>query len=415
VSAAETIVASSALRLLGGLRADGRAVSLAEHDEQYGALPLGLGADELLRRVAASGLAGRGGAAFPTAVKLDSVRDRRRRPVVVANGAEGEPPSGKDKVLLGYVPHLVLDGAVIAARIAGAKQVVVAVASASHASLARALAERRREKIDIGTVVVPDRFVAGEETALVQFLNGGPALPTFTPPRPYERGVGGAPTVILNVETLAHIALIARFGADWFRAVGTFDEPGSALVTLSGAVRRPGVYEIELGTPLAHLLEQAGPVGNAQAYLVGGYFGTWLSASDARRAVLSNRGLAPFGAALGARAIVALPHDACGLVETARVARYLAEQGARQCGPCLNGLPAIANALEELVRGEGDAPDLGLLRRRLALVAGRGACSHPDGAVAFIASALDVFAPEVERHLAGHRCTGHSRPILPIP
>ena len=178
-------------------------------------------------------------------------------------------------------------------------------------------------------------------------LNGGPALPTYTPPRPTERGINGAPTVILNVETLAHLALIARFGEDWFRAAGTSDEPGSALVTVSGAVRRPGVFEIELGLPLADLLEQAEGDRDAQAYLIGGYFGTWLSASDARGVLLSNRSLGRFGAALGARAIVALPHDACGVVETARVARYLAEQGAGQCGPCLNGLPALAATLEQ--------------------------------------------------------------------
>jgi NADH:ubiquinone oxidoreductase subunit F (NADH-binding) len=409
------MVTVSSQRLLGGLRRDGRTVSLDEHEEQYGGLPLRLGADELLRRVAASGLTGRGGAGFPTATKLEAVRGRRRRPIVVANGAEGEPPSGKDRVLLTYVPHLVLDGAVIAARIVGARHVVIAATSAAQAPLARALAERRRGEVRMRAAVVPDRFIAGEETALVQLLNGGPALPTYTPPRPYERGVDGAPTAVLNVETLAHLALIARFGEDWFRTAGTSDEPGSALVTLSGAVRRPGVYEIELGLPLADLLGQAGHDGDAQAYLIGGYFGTWVSAQDARGVRLSNRSLAPLGASLGARAIVALPRDVCGIVETARVARYLAEQGAGQCGPCLNGLPAIAATLEQLVRRGRDTPDLGLLRRRLARVAGRGACRHPDGAAGLVASALDVFAPELERHLRGDRCTGHARPILPIP
>ena len=409
------MIAAPSRRVLGGVRADGHAVTLAEHEERYGPLPLRVGADELLRRVAASGLTGRGGADFPTATKLDAARARRRRPIVVANGAEGEPPSGKDKVLLGYVPHLVLDGAVIAARIVGAKEVVVAAAFSSQARLAGALAERSRGPIDIRAATVPDRFIVGEETALVQLLNGGPALPTYTPPRPTERGVNGAPTVILNVETLAHLALIARFGEDWFRAAGTSDEPGSALVTVSGAVRRPGVFEIELGLPLADLLEQADGDRDAQAYLIGGYFGTWLSASDARGVLLSNRSLGRFGAALGARAIVALPHDACGVVETARLARYLAEQGAGQCGPCLNGLPALAATLERLVLHRGDTPDLDLLRRRLSHIAGRGACRHPDGAVRLIASALDVFAPEVERHLRGNRCTGHTQPILPIP
>jgi NADH:ubiquinone oxidoreductase subunit F (NADH-binding) len=415
VSVAESI-ASAPPRLLGELRRDGRPVSLAAHVERYGPLPLELRPEELRDRVAESGLTGRGGAGFPTAAKLESVLGTRTRPIVVANGAEGEPPSGKDKVLLAYAPHLVIDGAVLAARAVGAKRVVVATTSTVHAAVARALGERRTDAgIVVRTSVVPDRFVAGEETALVQFLNGGPALPTSTPPRPYERGVGGAPTVVLNVETLAQLALVARFGATWFRAAGTPDEPGSALVTVSGAVRTPGVYEIELGSPFAGLLEQAGADHHAQAYLVGGYFGTWVSAPDASRAALSNAGLARFGASLGARAIVALPADACGVVETARVARYLAEQSAGQCGPCVHGLAAVADSLEQLVRRDTRTIDVALLQRRLAQIVNRGACRHPDGAARLVASALRVFAGEVDGHLHGRRCAGHGRQVLPTP
>jgi NADH:ubiquinone oxidoreductase subunit F (NADH-binding) len=414
MSMVDTSVATP--RLLGGLRQDGRPVSLTAHLERYGALPLELRPEELRDEVAAAGLTGRGGAGFPTATKLESVLGTRTRPIVVANGTEGEPPSGKDKVLLAYAPHLVIDGAVLAARAIGAKKVMVATTSTVHAAVAGALAERRVDAgIVVRTAIVPDRFVAGEETALVQFLNGGPALPTFTPPRPYERGVGGAPTVVLNVETLAHLALIARFGATWFRAVGTRDEPGSALVTVSGAVRDAGVHEIELGSPFARLLEQAGADGRAQAYLVGGYFGTWLGAQDAAGVALSNAGLAPVGASLGARAIVVLPPDACGIVETARVARFLAKESAGQCGPCVHGLAAIADSLEQLVGGTSRAADGGLLRRRLAQVANRGACRHPDAAVGLVSSALRVFSSELERHLHGHRCTGGGRPVLPIP
>jgi NADH:ubiquinone oxidoreductase subunit F (NADH-binding) len=416
MSAVEQIVAPAAPRLLSGLRQDGRPVPLAAHLERYGPLPLELRPAELRHRVAGSGLAGRGGAAFPTATKLESVLGTRTRPMVVANGTEAEPPSGKDKVLLAYAPHLVIDGAVLAARAVNAKKVVIATTSAVHASVAHALAERPRHAgIAVKTAVVPDRFVAGEETALVQFLNGGPALPTLTPPRPYERGVGGAPTVVLNVETLAHLALIARFGGMWFRAVGTPDEPGSALVTISGAVHDPGVYEIALGSPLTQLLERAGADRQAQAYLIGGYFGTWLSAADASRAALSNADLARFGASLGARAIVVLPPDSCGIAETARVARYLAEQSAGQCGPCVHGLAAIADSLEQLVRRTQLTPDYGLLRRRLAQVANRGACRHPDGAVSLVASALRVFSDELNHHLNGQPCTGNGPPVLPIP
>jgi NADH:ubiquinone oxidoreductase subunit F (NADH-binding) len=402
--------------LLDGIRRDGRPVSFAEHCDRYGALPLELSAAALRERVAASGLTGRGGAAFPTAAKLEAVTRPRSRPVVVANGAEGEPPSGKDKVLLGYLPQLVLDGAVLAARAVGAKRAIVATTSAMHARLKQALAERHDGAgVDIQAALVPDTFVAGEETALVNALNGGPALPTFVPPRPYERGVGGAPTLVLNVETLAQIALIARYGAPWFRRSGTPDEPGTALVTVSGAVREPGVYEVELGSPLAGLLEQARADPTAQAYLVGGLFGTWVSRDDAGGVRLSDADLERVGAALGARAIVVLPRDACGVVETARIAGYLAGQSAGQCGPCVHGLAAIADSLAQLVnRGRG-TPDHGLLRRRLAQIAGRGACRHPDGAVGLVSSALRVFAQELERHLLGHRCSGIARSVVRLP
>ncbi len=405
-------------RLLAGLRADTRAVAYAEHVDRYGRVPSTTG-NELIELVGDAGLRGRGGAGFPAATKLSAVRESRGRPVVVANGAEGEPPSGKDKVLLAYVPHLVLDGAALAARAVGARYVVVAVGDVLLPHVRHALAERRAAGADRGltlrVVAVPDRFVAGEETALVRFLNGGPALPAFTPPRPFERGVGGAPTLVQNVETLAHIALIARFGADWFRGAGTPDEPGTALVTLSGAIRNPGVYEIELGQTLRQLIDDAGgPAADVQAFLVGGFFGTWLSGRDAAGARLSDGDLSRYGAALGARAIVALPTSACGVAETARVARYLADESAGQCGPCVHGLASLADGLEQLVRRERHV-DHGLVRRRLATIAGRGACSHPDGAVKLVASAYDVFETEFERHLQKHRCTGRGGGVLKIP
>ncbi|HEY5057699.1 MAG TPA: NADH-ubiquinone oxidoreductase-F iron-sulfur binding region domain-containing protein [Gaiellaceae bacterium] len=418
------IVAPAGLpRLLGGVRGDGRPVDLAAHLLRYGRPPPIRGRQSgraLIGAVAAAGLRGRGGAGFPVARKLEAVAAQKGRPVVVVNGTEGEPPSTKDKALLAYVPHLVLDGAVAAAAALGADEAIVAVGRASHEVLARAIAERRHHHVDavrLSVVVAPETFVAGEETALINFLNGGPALPTFTPPRPFERGVGGAPTLVQNVETLAHLALIARFGPAWFRTLGTAEEPGSALVTLSGAVQRPGVFEVGLGTPLRDLVAQAGGfTERVDALLVGGYFGTWLPAAAALDAALSDAGLAPLGGALGARAIVALPATSCGILETARVARYLAAESAGQCGPCVHGLAAVADDLLGIARGGGGAEARRNLERRLPQLDGRGACRHPDGAVRLIASALRVFAPEVELHVGQRRCSAVAkRPILPVP
>ncbi len=404
-------------RLLAGLRTGG-AVPLAQHLARLGSVPR----VDVIAAVEASGLRGRGGASFPTGRKLRTVAGQRGRPVVVVNATEAEPVSGKDKVLLGYAPHLVLDGAAAVAEALGARDAIVAVnerATVERAAVAHALEERSRRRVDgrvsFRLVAVPARFVAGEETALVSFLNGGRATPTFKPPLPFERGVRGAPTLVQNAETLAHVALIARFGPAWFRELGTPEEPGSALVTISGAVRRPGVHEVALGTRLAELVVAAGgPTEAPQAFLVGGYFGTWVSAAQAGSLSLSAAGLRPAGASLGAGAIVVLPAAACGVAETARVARYLASESAGQCGPCVHGLDAIAGALEQLARGDrADVrPRLG---RWLELVQGRGACRHPDGAARFVGSALDVFADEVLLHLRGGLCSRRERRVLPVP
>ena len=406
-------------RLFAGLGRDGRPADLDSHLERYGPPPqLGSG---LIAALEQSGLRGRGGASFPAARKLAAVASRQGRPVVVVNAVEGEPASGKDRTLLRYVPHLVLDGAVLAAEAVGAREAIVAVGGASEieiAALANEIAARNRRRLGgrvrLRAVAAPDAFVAGEETALVRFLDGGPAKPTFTPPRPFERGVGGAPTLVQNAETLAHMALIARFGPRWFRELGSAAEPGSALVTLSGAVGRSGVYEIELGTTLEQVLARAGGAAEPlRAFLVGGYFGGWLEARTALPLPLLDEALAPHGASLGARAIVALPADACGVVETARVARYLADESAGQCGPCMFGLEAIAETLARLARRERDGRRI-YLGRWVEEVRGRGACKHPDGAARFVASALEVFADEVDLHLRG-RCSGSDRRVLPLP
>lgn len=427
MSAVEQAVAPSATalpRLLSAIRRDGRAVSLDEHLRDRGPLPIGSRgrADEadvrLIDLVEASGLLGRGGGAFPTGRKLRAVASGARRPFVVVNGAEGEPISKKDGVLLAYDPHLVLDGAAVAAAAVGARDVFVAVSS-ERASVAvrAAVAERasaRHDRARFRLIRVPDRFVAGEETAVVNLINGGPAKPTFTPPRPFERGVQGAPTLVQNAETLAHMALIARYGPRWFRAVGTDEEPGSALVTLSGAVQRPGVYEIPLGLPLRELVEWAGGAAEpVSAYLLGGYFGSWVAAEEAEPLRLLDSDLRAHGAALGARAIFVLPAKACGIRETARLARYLAAESAGQCGPCVHGLDAVAKALERLARADRrDREHETRLPRWLDEISGRGACRHPDGAVRLVESALRVFADECALHLRG-RCAGKGGPLLP--
>jgi NADH:ubiquinone oxidoreductase subunit F (NADH-binding) len=381
----------------------------------------------LIRDIEAAGLTGRGGAAFPVHRKLQAVLDaagqRRRAPVVIANGAESEPASEKDATLLWLSPHLVLDGLQLAAEAVGADTAILAIhADRGHdvgGRLAGALRARQAAGVDrvpVQLAQVPPRFLSGQETALVNHLSGGPAVPVFLPRRISERGLGGAPTLVQNVETLAHLALVARKGPRWFRGVGTDAAPGSMLATIRRADGRPRICEVPLGIPLNDL---TGEVGADSAVLVGGYHGTWLTGAEARGLTLDDRSLAPARARVGAGVVITLPPDRCGLVETARVVRYLALESAGQCGPCLNGLPRIAAALAELAGGSGAGSArpqaVADVERWSGLVTGRGACHHPDGTARFVASALRVFAAEVDRHQRGRCSAAVTRPFLPVP
>jgi NADH:ubiquinone oxidoreductase subunit F (NADH-binding) len=229
--------------------------------------------------------------------------------------------------------------------------------------------------------------------------------------------VDGRPTLVQNVETIANMAQIAAYGDRWFRGVGSPTEPGTMLVTVGGAVARPGVAEVAFGTPLSLALEAGGgPTGGMSGVLVGGYFGIWLDGEQARAATLSVEGLRAFGAAPGCGAIAVLPDGTCGLLETCRIMSWLASQSAGQCGPCVNGLASIAGAVRRAYRGEADDAAFARMLRWTREVEGRGACRLPDGAVRFLRSALRVFAADVELHRRGGRCDGAGGPpILPTP
>jgi NADH:ubiquinone oxidoreductase subunit F (NADH-binding) len=410
-------------RLLAGLDPAAGPTPLAEHVARHGALPTygqSRGPDRgLLDLVEEAGLLGHGGAGFPTGRKMRTVADGRGRAVVVANGMEGEPTASKDALLLGLAPHLVLDGVELAAAAVGADRAHVTVhrGSPGVGPLKAALAERpARRRLVVSVHELPSNYVASEESALVHWLQGGQAKPLHVPPRPFERGVDGRPTLINNVETLAHLALIARHGADWFRSVGTESEPGTLLVSVSGAVRHPGVTEVPFGTTVGDLLTSAGgPTEPISGLVVGGYFGTWVDPLVAATLPLTHAALRAEGGGLGAGIVVALPASACAVAETAHVLSYLANQSAGQCGPCVKGLPAIAGALVDLAHGRWSGRRDDELTRWLPLVAGRGACRHPDGAVRFAASLLRVFPDDVAAHKGGAPCRAAAhRPVLPV-
>lgn len=397
-------------RLLAGLDPGGAPMTLAEHERVHGAQPT-IRPTELIEAIERSGLRGRGGADFPTARKLRAVAAARRPSAVVVNGSETEPASAKDQLLLSRIPHLVLDGAMLAAGAVGAEEVIVQVRHGSREALQAldgAIAVRDLDPVPVSVVEAPAGYVAGEESAVVNHLGGGPGLPTFVPPRPFERGYRHRPTLIQNPETLAQVALVARFGEHWYRELGTAADPGSVLVTISGAVGAPGVYEMAFGTPMHDLLEAAGGEREPlRALLVGGYFGTWVDAASALGLRLAREDLRSVGCSLGSGVLIALGRSSCGLHESARVIDYLARQSAHQCGPCTYGLRAIADSVGAIAEGIAHPRERERVLRWVEEVRGRGACHHPDGAVRFVASSLAVFGPEIEQHRRG-RCRAAS-------
>ncbi|MFZ0920032.1 MAG: NADH-ubiquinone oxidoreductase-F iron-sulfur binding region domain-containing protein [Candidatus Dormiibacterota bacterium] len=410
--------AAGAPRLLAGKRLDSGAETLAEHRQRLGRRPIG--GEWLLDVIERSGLRGHGGAWFPTYRKWRGVSRlalERGPSVVVVNASEGEPLSAKDRLLAEKRPHLLIDGALIAAEAVGADDVVIYVsrpARRATRALRQALGERRRDGFNephIRIVHTQHRYVAGESSAVVRRVNGGQAKPSFSPPHPSERGVLGRPTLVQNAETIAHAALIARHGDAWFRERGTATAPGTGLVTLAGNIARPGVYEVDLGSSLLSVVAAAGGVLSAPAgLLIGGYFGTWLGSERGAAATLC-----PEHVSLGCGVIGMLGSDGCGVGESARIVSYLARESAGQCGPCVLGLRAVAEAMSRLAAGDADRGDLNRIHRWSDQIVGRGACNHPDGAVNNLRTALDTFAADVERHVSGHACAGLGATPLPVP
>lgn len=409
-------------RLLYGLSETNTRSDLSEHHRRFGGCPLPpphhrhRWRERFHAQIELSGLTGRGGAEFPLATKLAAVRAHRRHGVVVVNSMEGEPASQKDGTLARYAPHLVLDGAELMAALLGTSQIYVCIARDQRGAVqAYEIAARERRQWDSSSVEItictpPAHYVAGEESALSQWIDGGRAAPAYRPDRPSIPVIRGRVALVDNAETLANVALIARHGSEWFRSVGTPDSPGTRLLSISGAVSRPGVYEVPFGPTLEAVLDHAGaPAGGLSGVLLGGYGGTWLS-SDEISTPLSSNELKKIGCSVGAGVVVALERGHCGLAETARIVEWMATQSAGQCGPCVFGLPAVADDLKTIATTDVSPAIVERLWRRLLAVEGRGACRHPDGVIRLVRSALRVFSDDVEYHLANGPCPGVHRP-----
>lgn len=361
----------------------------AAHLRIHGPLPGGFTVSSLAAAMDAAGLPGRGGAGFPAAAKLRSLKGRAA--LLVANGSEGDPFSAKDRTLLARSPHLVLDGLTLLAAASGARRVAVRSTREGLDALGVAAAERR-DAPPFEPSVVNGGFVEGEASAAVAGVEGSlPARPFFHLDRLAAAPRGAA--LVHNVETLAGIALAARV------ASGQRAPSFSRLYTVGGDVNAPGVYEAPVGTPLAELVALAGGASQAWTHaLLGGLHGRWLEASRAEE---------PGSAEDGPGAVHVVGVSRCPVDVTREVAARLAAASAGQCGPCRFGLPQLATDVAALADGDVSV-DPRRVRDLADRVEGRGACGHPDGAARFLRSSLATLSDEFAAHRAGS-CTAYSR------
>jgi NADH:ubiquinone oxidoreductase subunit F (NADH-binding) len=342
----------------------------------------------------AAGLAGRGGAGFPLFRKLAAVAssaDEYR--VAVANGEEGEPGSVKDRILVRSRPHLVLDGLRLAALAVGAIELHVYVSDPVAAdAVAAAIAEAGPALPDVQIDLVSPGYVAGEESAVVRYLDGGPALPTAKPPRAYEVGVGGHPTVVSNVETLAHLALAVSHGV-------RPDDAGSVLVTIAGDRVAPRLIEASRASTLRSLIDGA----DAAGVLCGGLFGG-LRRPGVLDVPLDHAAMRSAGTSLGCGAFYLMGSDGCAVELVADAVAYLARESSHQCGVCIKGTAGMADTLGRLSRLEIARGDLEPLARWSTGLRGRGNCALLDAACALVGSLFAEWDDVVERHVTGADC-----------
>ena len=434
-----------------GLLLDGPPVrSLDDYLAAGGGRGLGaarkLGAAAVIDEVEASGLRGRGGAGFPTGVKWRTVAEFEAAVLpstVVVNAAEGEPGTFKDRTLLRANPYAVIEGAVIAALAVDADRVIVGVKETftrERDRLEAAIAEVRArtdwfDDVAIGVVTGPSEYLFGEETGLLEVLDGRPPFPRVTPP--YRRGIdemgrdpgpaagtemaeigpGGSPPVLANnVETLANVPGVLAEGADWFRSLGTPGSPGTIVVTISGATSRHGVAEVEMGTPLGEAVELIGGGPQAGRRLVAALsgvanpmvpaelFGTPLTYEDMRS----------IGSGLGAAGFVVFDDRTDMAAVAAGVSRFLAVESCGQCTPCKQDGLAIAETLVRIVSGHGRDPDLGVIADRVSTVADEARCFLAQQQQLVIDSILQLFPGALERHLYSDVQRVEPEPILPI-
>jgi len=368
----------------------------------------------ILEEVTASGLRGRGGAGFPVGRKwsIAAGTDADVR-YVVCNAGEDEPGSFKDRTLLEQRPHLVLEGLVLAAHAISSNQTYLYINETYDKCFSRmtnAIDEARAagylDGINVTLHRAPTVYVAGEDSATLEVLEGRAPKPRQKPPYPAVSGLFGKPTVVNNVETLANVPLIIRYGASWFRTYGTPETPGTMIFCLGEEMNRPGACELPFGTPLRHLYEHLGgglKNGKLKAVLPGGPSCAFLLA-DHLEVRLDPESMKQAGSTLGCGVMRFYPEDSCMVQETLRIAQFFARESCGQCAACRMETSMLTAILERIHQGKGDAALFDQFQKVIDFNRGKGYCALINMPGPPIMSALRLFKDEFEHHLRHGKC-----------
>ena len=379
--------------------------------------------EEIIKVISDAGLRGRGGAGFPTGKKWQFTREAPDEPrYLVLNGGEDEPGSKKDRVLIENLPHLVIEGTILGAYAIGAAKAYLYINARYDVALKSindALVEAKSAgyygsnvlgsdfSLEIEVVSAPHNYVAGEDTAVLEVIEGKKPLPRQKPPFPVTVGLLGKPTAVNNVETLANVAPIVLKGAEWYRKFGTAESPGTMIFSLNDDVNRPGVYELPFGTPLRYLIEECGggikggkkikaimPAAPSSAFLPIDKIDTPLDHNSMREA----------GAALGCGVVKLVSEDSCIVEELVKIAEFFAAESCGQCPACRMETNTLAMMIKKVQAGQGGQPIIEQFGKILAFNKGKGFCNLIAMPGPPIESAIKLFPGDFQAHLNTGKC-----------
>ncbi len=380
--------------------------------------------DAVIQSLKRASLRGRGGAGFPTGLKWEKVVHHRiQERYFVCNAGEHEPGTFKDRYLIEHFPHQLIEGCLIASYIVGAKESYIYLNAEfvdARANLEKAMAQARergylgKNVLDFGIDLEVEIFdghgsyVAGEETAMLESMQGRPAQPKQKPPfYPTDFGLHGKPTLVNNVETLSHVPHILRKGPEWFTDVGPERSPGTMLFSLSGAVARPGVYELPLGTPLRHLIEECGggvPQGRKVKAVFPGGPSFAMIGPDQLDLPMDFDSLKKAGTGLGSAGVIVVDDATCMVRQTLKLSSFFREESCGQCPPCYIGTENLEGLVRKIEEGQGTQQDLEQMMQISGYIKGTGFCTLVTGASVLVQNSLRLFRHEFEAHVAQHAC-----------